>query len=203
MKKLSYLIAFSILAWSIQACNNNPKSKDSVELAEDVNNRDDTANFKTAPEAGMDTTGNFDDTDFAVKAADGGLTEVQLGKIALSNSSDQAVKNFGQMMVDDHTKANNELIALAEKKGIALPPAPSQDKVKHIKELNEKMGNDFDKSYIDMMVTDHEDTIDLFEKASKNATDADIKAFATKTLPVLKKHLTTVQSLKKTHDSKM
>jgi len=203
MKQLSYLIAITMLAWSMQACNNNPKSKDSVEMAEDANSNGDTSAFRTVPDMGiMDEDTSYDDAGFAVKAADAGLTEVQLGKIALTNAMDQTVKDFGQMMVDDHTKANNELMALAKKKDIVLPSVPGEDHVKHIRDLNDKKGKDFDNDYIDMMVKDHKDVISLFERAEKNATDADIKAFATKTLPVLRKHLATSESLKKTLDEK-
>ena len=197
MKNLSYLIATSLFVWTIQSCG-NPESKDTVEQAEEFNQREDTANFRTAPDLGIVVSENYDDSDFAVKAADGGLTEVQLGKIAQTNASSQAVKDFGQKMVTDHEKANKELMALAEKKGIALPPAPSEDKIKHIKEMNDTKGQEFDKMYMDMMVEDHESTVNLFETASERATDADIKAFATKTLPVLREHHAAAQSLQKT-----
>lgn len=202
MKQLSYLIAITMLAWSMQACNNNPKSKDSVEMAEDANSSEDTTAFRTVPDMGVVDQDTYDDAGFAVKAADAGLTEVQLGKIALTNAMDQTVKDFGQMMVDDHTNANNELMALAKKKDIVLPSVPGEDHVKHIRDLNDKKGNDFDNDYIDMMVKDHKDVINLFERAEKSASDAEIKAFATKTLPVLRKHLTTAESLKKTLDEK-
>src|SRR5690606_8297991 len=200
MKNLSYLIAASLFVWTIQSCG-NPNSKDTVEQAEEFNQRQDAATFRTAPELGADTE-DYDDTDFAVKAADGGLTGVQLGKIAQTNAFNQAVKDFDQKMVTDHGKSNKELMALAEKKGITLPPAPGQDKVKHIKEMNETKGQEFDKMYMDMMVTDHEATINLFETASERATDPEIKAFATKTLPILKEHHAAAQSLQNTIENR-
>src|SRR5690606_9501857 len=119
-------------------CNNSGRSKDSVELADEANNGVDSANFRSVPELGVEDVQPFNDADFAVKAADGGLFEVQLGKIAVANASDQGVKDFGQMMVDDHGKANEELMALAKQKGIVLPTAPSEDNVEEIKKLNDK-----------------------------------------------------------------
>jgi len=201
MKKLCYSIVFVFIAWSLQACNNN-RSQDSVSLADKANKEDDTVDFRPVPDLGVENIDTYSDADFAVKAADGGLLEVQLGKIALTNASTQGVKDFGQMMVDDHSKANKELMAIAEQKEIVLPSVPGDENVKHIKDLNEKKGNDFDKDYIDMMVDDHKEDIALFEMASTRALDVDIKAFANKTLPVLKKHLAAAESLKKTLDSK-
>lgn len=198
MKKLNYLAALLIL-WAMHACN-NPQSQDSVSLAKDANKENDSLAYTDTSVIGLnefDTSmRTYNDSDFAIKAADGGMLEVQLGKIALTNASNQGVKDFGQMMVDDHTKANNELMALAKQKGIVLPPAPSQKSVDHIKNLNEKTGTEFDKDYIDHMISDHEEDITLFENASENATDEDIKAFANKTLPTLRNHLAAAKMLK-------
>ena len=191
MKNLTYLTAILFLSVGLISCNQ--QAKDSTELADEYNSRDDTANFNTA--VGPENQGDFDAAAFAVEAADGGMTEEQLGGIAQKNASSQAVKDFGQMMVTDHGKANKELIALAESKGIVLPTAPSQDQVKHIRDLNETTGAEFDKQYISMMVGEHKKTIELFEEAAEKATDPEIKAFAAKTLPVLKKHYAEAQSL--------
>src|SRR5690606_27140709 len=136
-----------------------------------------------------------DDADFAVKAADGGLAEVSAGQLAVKNASNQDVNDFGQMMIDDHSKANEELKALASQKGITLPTATSDEKTNDLQKLSEKTGADFDKAFMDQMVKDHKKTIDLFEKAEKNAKDADIRAFAQKTLPTLRSHLDRAQQL--------
>lgn len=197
MKKLSF-IAFLLVIWSIQACN-NPRSKDSVSLAKDENKENDSLNDPDTslfvPDEFSSTTRVFDDSDFAVEAADGGMLEVQLGKIAVTNASDQAVKDFGQMMVDDHNKINTELMNLAKQKDIVLPPAPSNRNVERIKKLNEKAGEAFERDYIDLMVSDHKKDIDKFEYASKSASDTDIKAFASKTLPILRNHLAKAKAL--------
>src|SRR5690606_29791158 len=202
MKNLIYFIAFATVCWTFQSCNNEGRSKDSVELADEANNGADSANYRSVPELGVEDVQPFNDSDFAVKAAAGGLLEVQLGELAVKNASDQAVKDFGQMMVDDHGKANEELKALAKQKEIVLPTAPSRESMEDMRDLNEKKGSDFDKEYIHHMVEEHEADIKLFEMAAENATDNDIKAFASKTLPTLRKHLSAAESLKKTIDEK-
>ncbi|TCK80783.1 DUF4142 domain-containing protein [Albibacterium bauzanense] len=194
MKKSSYLIVFAILLWGLQACNN--RSKDSVDLAEDANNTSqDTSVYRTVPDLGVATNESYNDADFAVQAADGGMTEEQLGKIALTNAQDQRVKDFGQRMITDHGKANKELMTLAKEKGIVLPTTISRENSEHMADLNNKNGTTFDKDYMDMMVKDHKKTVQLFETASQQGKDADIKAFATKTLPTLKQHLESADSL--------
>lgn len=129
-----------------------------------------------------------DDAEFMVKAASGGLMEVELGKMAQEKAASQRVKDFGKMMVEDHQKANQELKALAAQKNITLPTAPGEDHQEHINKLAEKSGTEFDEEYMQLMVKDHQEDVDLFEEAAQDAQDADVKAFAAKTLPVLKNH---------------
>ena len=97
------------------------------------------------------------------------------------------------MMVTDHTKANTELKAVAAKKNITVAPTPAEKQQSHIDDLKTKKGADFDKAYVDMMVDDHKEDISKFEDEAKNGKDADVKAFASKTLPVLNKHLQHIQ----------
>lgn len=130
-----------------------------------------------------------DDADFAVKAADSGLAEVNASEVAQEKAQDQRVKDFAAMMIQDHTKANEELKTLASSKNITLPTAPGEPHLKNIADLNSYTGADFDKEYMDLMVSDHENAVDLFEDAAENAEDSEIRAFAAKTLPSLQKHL--------------
>ncbi len=102
------------------------------------------------------------------------------------------------MMVNDHTKAGDELAALAKTKNISLPLAPDADAKKAADDLAAKSGKDFDKAYINAMLDGHKKAVKLFEDASQNCKDPDLKAFATKTLPTLKMHLDSVQAI---HDS--
>jgi putative membrane protein len=131
---------------------------------------------------------------FMKDAAEGGLAEVELGKIAAKNAENPEVKKFGQMMVTEHTKANEELKALAAKKNVQLPAAPESYK-SDIDSMSKMKGADFDRDYVDMMVDDHEATIADFEAQAKNSSDPDVKAFAEKSLPVLRKHLETIKAI--------
>lgn len=202
MKKLRYLILITtIAAWGIQSCNNPRSNNDTVSMAKEANEGKDTMDNMDTRSIGTEefptvTSMPYSDTDFAVESADAGMLEVQLGKLALTNSSNQEVKDFGQMMIDDHTKANNELTALAKNKDITLPPAPSEKSVNRIKDFNEKTGQEFDKDYINFMVSDHEKVVSSFENASNHTSDAEIKTFVDNTLPVLRNHLAAAKVLK-------
>ena len=132
--------------------------------------------------------------DFMTEAAQGGMAEVQLGKLAASKAKDPEVKKFGQMMVDDHTKANNELKTVAAKKNFTLPADIGSHK-STLDELTGLSGADFDKEYVEEMVDDHETDVAAFQKQADNGTDPDVKAFAAKTLPVLKKHLEAIKAI--------
>jgi putative membrane protein len=191
MKTLATLAALTLstLLWS---CNTSPS--DSKEVAEETNE----ARMDAAEDNGLSTRIYEEDAEFAVKAADGGLTEVQLGQIALEKASDQKVKDFAKNMLDDHKKANEELKAIASRKDIALPAAPSEDHVKTIADISEKSGKDFDKAYVKQMVKDHEKTVELFEDAQDEVKDAEMRAFIDKTLPVLRQHLEHSKNLDKT-----
>ncbi|HMJ08125.1 MAG TPA: DUF4142 domain-containing protein [Pyrinomonadaceae bacterium] len=133
--------------------------------------------------------------DFMNEAAIGGMSEVELGKIAAAKATNADIKKFGQMMVDDHSKANAELKALAAKKGKTLPAEPDSSHRSVIDSMKAKTGADFDEDYVDAMVDDHEDDVAAFEKEAQNGTDADVKAFAAKTLPTLKKHLDAIKAI--------
>lgn len=148
----------------------------------------------TVSNAASSVTGSSDST-FVNNAAVGGMTEVELGKIAATNAASADVKKFGQMMVTDHTAANNELKALAGKKGWTLPTDLDSSHRSTVDELKSKKGADFDKDYVDDMVDDHEQDVSDFESKANNATDPDLKAFAQKTLPVLKKHLEAIKAI--------
>ena len=137
-----------------------------------------------------------DDSVFAMKAAEGGLMEVQLGQLALKNASSAAVKKHAQMMVTDHGKANAELKKLAASKNITLPTALGEDKQKKVNELKAKKGAEFDKAYSDLMVEDHKEDVELFRKQAENGRDAEIKSWAAGKLPTLQSHLQMWESTK-------
>lgn len=127
---------------------------------------------------------------FANEAAKGGMTEVMLGQLAVNNGTHAKVKEHGQMMVRDHTKANDELKTWATNAGYTLPAAPDAIQQKKGDDLKAKTGAEFDRAYTEMMVADHQKAIDLYKKQSTSGGDANLKAFATKTVPTLEQHLT-------------
>ena len=182
-----------------QSCNNSD-NKDSVDKANDANDKKDTTAMTS--ETKKDTMAmpiNDDVATFAVKVANAGMTEVQLGKMAQEKSTEKSIKEFGEMMVKDHTKAGDELKELASAKNITLPASVSDDMQKHITDLSKETGKDFDKDYVNMMVSDHKDVIDAFEDAAKNSKDSAFKNFAVKTLPTLYKHLGAAKAIQKSN----
>src|SRR5687767_3460523 len=187
MKKLSFIAVACMALFSFQACN-DAGSDDAIESASESNEVKQDSAENTGANRPAASTVSEEDSKFAVEAASGGMMEVQLGELAQQKASSQQVKDFGAMMVRDHSKANEELKSIALNKNITLPPAPGEDHMDHIKNLSEKSGKEFDKDYMKMMVKDHEDDIDKFEKCSKDAKDAELKAFAEKALPTLREH---------------
>ena len=137
------------------------------------------------------------DEAFVTKAAKGGIAEVELGKLATQKASADNVKQFGQRMVDDHSKANDELKGIVENKGITLPDTPQGVQKTELDSLKSKKGAAFDKAYAAANVKGHQDAVRLFTTASKSAKDPEIKAFAEKTLPTLKHHLEMAESIQK------
>jgi putative membrane protein len=133
------------------------------------------------------------DISFVRDAAIGGLFEVQIGKLAVSKASIGEVKAFGQKMVTDHSKANEELKQLALKKQISLPDSLDPTKKATYDSIALKRANAFDEEYIRQMVKAHDEDVNKFEAASKYLQDADLRAWAAKTLPVLKAHQKHVQ----------
>ncbi len=129
------------------------------------------------------------DLDFATEAAQDGLFEVRLGELAVQRSQTTEVQEFGQRMVDDHGKANDRLMEIAQRKGIELPQSLSDDAQETYEDFQERSGEDFDEAYADEMVSDHEDAVDAFESYVDDAEDPDLRGFAEQTLPTLKDHL--------------
>ncbi|MBV9087493.1 MAG: DUF4142 domain-containing protein [Acidobacteria bacterium] len=129
------------------------------------------------------------DQNFVKKAAEGGMAEVELGTLAKDKASSSDVKQFAQRMVDDHTKANDQLKSIASQKGMTLP-TDLDAKDKALKDrLSKLSGDQFDKAYMDNMVKDHSKDVSEFRKESASAKDPDIKSFASQTLPTLEEHL--------------
>lgn len=204
MKRTSVL-CFSALAllW-MSGCGGaagNGNTANSNHLAANTN-RDNAAVYSTNTNSNSNMSNSMansnsagSDTDFMKEAAIGGMAEVELGRLAASKAVNAEVKKFGQMMVEDHSKANADLKTLAAKKNAALPTDLDAEHKSTMDELRAKTGADFDREYVEEMVDDHEEDVAAFEKQAQSATDPDVKAFAAKTLPVLKKHLDAIKAI--------
>ncbi len=136
------------------------------------------------------------DKAFVLKAAQGGMTEVQLGQIASEKATSPDVKNFGAQMVTDHSKANAELKSLATTKGITLPTALDSKHQAMVDKLQATTGADFDRAYVAAMIKAHQKDDTLFSTEASQGQDSDIKAFASKTDQVVKSHLSMIQGIK-------
>jgi len=144
---------------------------------------------------GADSLSNADSS-FLKSAAEAGLYEIQGSKIALQKSTDSQVKAFAQQMIDDHTKANEEVGTLASQKGVKLPTSPSVTQQAKLKTLEHWSQSGFDYHFADSVgVSAHKDAVKAFTKEATQAKDADVKAFASKTLPTLQHHLDMAQQL--------
>jgi putative membrane protein len=129
------------------------------------------------------------DQKFVTDAATGGMAEVELGRLAAQQGSSDAVKQYGQRMVNDHSQAHTELTKLASAKGVTLPTTIDSKTQAQITKMSQLSGPDFDKAYINGTVKDHQKVVTLYQKQTTSATDPDVKAYASKTLPTLQDHL--------------
>lgn len=198
MKK-QYL-ALALAAATFLACNSGTSS----------NTADSTTMGSDSPATSMATTPATTDTSmksaksvsdmdkkFMMEAGAGGNTEVMASKIAVEKSTNAKVKDFANQMITDHTKAGDELKALAGQKNVTLPDSIMEDQHKALDDLRAKSGKDFDKAYVKMMEKDHKETVDKFQMASEKCEDSDVKMWASKTLPTLKMHKEHVDMLEK------
>jgi putative membrane protein len=181
----------------LSSCGNG--TNDAKKEADSAN----TANIDSAKKQDTSATANVHmadmkpDAEFAVAAADGGMLEVALGKLAEKKGTSKAIKKLGTQMVTDHSKANMELKALAADKHIVLPENMSDKCQKKVSDLESKNGKDFDKAYADLMVSDHKDDIDDFKKEAEKGNDAQVSAWAKNKVPVLEHHLMMAEDAQK------
>ncbi|MGM9476035.1 DUF4142 domain-containing protein [Pedobacter sp. GSP4] len=186
MKKIFLLSAAFSFTLAFQACQIADKksstTKDSVAGDTNMVNGNHVIGSEST-ESGVDEAG----ATFLRKAAVGGIMEIEAAKLAKSNAKNQKVKDFAAKMLTDHTQANVELKALAVKKKVITPDALPADDQMHLDQMKKMTGADFDKHYMDMMVTDHEKTVELFKLGMQNR-DQSIKEWASKTLKVIESH---------------
>lgn len=135
------------------------------------------------------------DHKFAMEAAMGGMMEVELGRLAAQKGASDEVRQFGQRMVDDHSKANEELMRIGSSKGMTPPAMLDAKHRMEMQKLSALSGEKFDKEYVKMMVKDHKKDVAEFQKEAGRGMDADLKAFAASTLPTLQEHLQMIQRI--------
>ncbi|MBV9252330.1 MAG: DUF4142 domain-containing protein [Acetobacteraceae bacterium] len=138
---------------------------------------------------------NIADRNFARAAAVGGLSEVELGNIAEHGAQDSTVREFGQRMVSDHSKANNQLKELAAAASIPLPNTPDAEHQRTREQLQKVHGSAFDRAYIRGQVSDHQQTAQLFEYEIGSGQDPQLKGFASEVLPIALQHLEMAQNI--------
>lgn len=198
MKKSSLfsamLLAFAV-AGGAQAQTTSPGTGSSVTGGQAAPMAQPGAGTRNMP-TGKDDQVARADRKFIDQAAGSGMFEVQVAQLAASKATDAQVKSFASMLVDHHTAANNELVKIANARKVELPAAPPRALRRDIEKLGKKSGADFDKEFVkEVGIKAHEKDIKLFEKASKDVKDPELKAFVDKTLPVLRDHLAQAQKL--------
>ena len=192
MKKLNLLFVAAAAAGLLQACSGN---KTASNADSSTTSKTDTTKVTTVQ---TDSATVMADTTFAAKAAVGGMAEVALGKMAAAMGASSKVKDFGKMMVKDHGKANAELMSIAKGKNMTLPAGLDAEHQAKSDSLSKLSGKDFDMAYVNAMLDGHKKTLALMQSEAANGKDADLKAFAAKTAPVVQMHLTEITKI---HDS--
>lgn len=184
MKSTLKYPAILIAAFVMQSCSNSENNNASSDTTALDSIRDSTVLNSADHAHDVDAS---DETTFLSAAAVGGLMEVEAATAAAIHSKNAAVKEFAMLMMKDHGKSNAEVATLASKLSIAIPKSLPDDHAMHLKELNTLNDNKFDQQYITMMLTDHAKTVKLFT-SGKNLANSELKAFATKTLPIIQSH---------------
>jgi putative membrane protein len=153
-------------------------------------------NRDVTPDPSKTTQGTVDDRThtFMNDAALGGMAEVEISKLAKDRALNQRVKNFADMMINDHGAANTDLKTIAREKNVTLPDNLGKHQ-EHLEDLSKKNGAAFDKAYMKMMVNDHKDVVEAFEKTAESGTDPDVKTFASQKLPTLRMHLDSAKAI--------
>jgi putative membrane protein len=192
-------LTLSLMLFGLAACGDNTANTNTNRVMNtnttNMNANMTNANMSNANMSNMNNEVSSAADQFMTSAAQGGMMEVELGKLAASKAQNPEIKAFGQKMVVDHGKANDELKALAAKKNIELPKEMSGGMKAEVERLSKLSGAEFDKEYVSMMVDAHDEDVEAFETQAESAADPDVKAFAQKTLPVLKSHYETIKKI--------
>jgi putative membrane protein len=211
MKRLNHLVISLFAATAVaSACQKNteqsePPSDSAIGQTQPTSMPDETppdtteqAPGEAEPAATPEPPKQLADNDkrFVETAAKDGMAEVELGKLAVEKAKKPTVKSFAQMMVDDHSKANEELMGLAKTKNAETPTEMDPAATEKKGQLEKLTGTKFEKQYVSMMVDEHEKAVALFREQSTSGTDPELKDWAARTLPKLEEHLAHAQALK-------
>jgi len=145
--------------------------------------------------AGTMFAASLADSKFAMAAAHGGDTEVELGKLAAEKATNPDVKAFGQQMVQDHGEANEKLMSIGQQESMTLPADMDMKQQAMYNKLKMLSGPDFDKAYVAGMVKDHQEDVKAFTKEANSGADPKLKQFAAETLPVIQGHLDKIKAI--------
>ena len=182
-----------VLLFIFGACNN--AGKDSVEKADSVNEAKlDSSTVNTPPPT---IATDEESSSFLVRAANGGMEEMQLGEIAHQKAVNQKVKDFGVMMIKDHSAENELVKAMAASRNVTLPTTVGDQEKEEINNLNKKSGSEFDRAYMKNMIRNHTKKINLFEDASDKVKDTEVKTFIDNALPHLRNYLDSAKAIQK------
>jgi putative membrane protein len=194
-----FIFPFMLLSTAvIMSCGNGGDETETDEDTITTSTTTDTTMGGTAGTTYSSTPLTGADTTFVKEASSGGMMEVELGRLAQQNATNPRVKNFAEMMVRDHSKANDELRSMASAKNMMLTDSMTKKHRDHLESMRNVTGKNFDKRYMEMMVKDHTEDVQKFEKASNTATDTDLKTWAGNTLPVLRMHLDSAKAINQT-----
>ncbi len=200
MKKLFFILFIGGIS-SFVACNNGNSSQDSVDSAKNMNDSmtTDSNSMMKSDTSSMNSMSSTpvskEDADWATDVANSNMTELELSKVAQDKATNDKLKNFASMMVTDHTKAGDALKQIAATKNITLPATLSDKSQKKLDDLNKKTGKDFDKAYSDDMLDGHKSAVNAFTKGSTDLKDADLKGFASQTLPTIQMHQDSIKAI--------
>jgi putative membrane protein len=175
------------------ACNSGSDANE-TKITDTLKTANTEPSTVTLPDSSNTNTGTSNE--FVSKATIGGMTEVELGKIAQKNGSSNDVKEYGKMLEKDHAAANEKLRSIASAENISVPSSMDNEHTMHVSDMGSRSGADFDKAFIAMMLDDHEKDIAEFKKAAESNSNQKIKDFASQTLPTLQKHLDKARSIK-------
>lgn len=189
MKTITTTCLLCFLLWS---CNGKSKEKKTNE-SDSTTSTDSISKMNSNPGTAIDETSST----FLMKAANGGMAEVEITSIAQQKAVNQPIKDFAAMLYHDHSLLNDQVKSLAAQKNVTLPDTMSADKRSMVDDLKKQSGKNFDKAFIELMIKNHNAGIEMFGQAGNDAKDPDVSNLAKNAVPTLRAHLDSALALQK------